>query len=89
MIVIFAGQTLVAHQRRGYRLHVARNLWQDCWQDQRHLRRSLKLLPTSSGVNFINILRPAFTHVDIKSVKKIDNLAAIFTHLGSLRVKAA
>ncbi len=42
----------------------------------------------SPGVNFINILLEAFTLVDPKSVKKIDNLSVIFTHLGSVSVKA-
>jgi len=43
----------------------------------------------TSGVNFINVLGAAFTLVDIKSVKKIDNLTVIFKHLGSASVKAA
>ncbi len=40
------------------------------------------------GVNFINIQRTAFTLVDPKSVKKIDNLTVFFTLLGSASVKA-
>ena len=40
------------------------------------------------GFDFINVLREAFTLVDPKSVKKIDNLTVFFTLLGSLRVKA-
>jgi hypothetical protein len=41
-----------------------------------------------SGVNFINILRTAFTYVDPKRVKKIDNLTVFFTLLRSAWVKA-
>jgi len=39
-------------------------------------------------VNFINVLRAAFTLVGQKSIEKIDNLCVIFTHLGSAHVKA-
>jgi len=40
------------------------------------------------GFNFIDVLRTAFTLVDPKSVKKIDNLTVSFTLLGSASVKA-
>jgi len=40
------------------------------------------------GVNFTNILRAAFTLIDPKRVKKIDNLTVFFTLLRSARVKA-
>jgi hypothetical protein len=43
----------------------------------------------SFGVNFTNVLRTAFTLVDLKSVKKIENLTVFFTLLGSAHVKAA
>jgi hypothetical protein len=39
------------------------------------------------GVNFINILRTAFTIVDPESIKKIDNVTVFLTLLGSGRVK--
>ncbi len=38
---------------------------------------------------FIYILREAFMVIDPESVKKIDNLTVIFTHLGSVHLKAA
>jgi len=37
-----------------------------------------------SGVNFINVLRAAFTLLDPKSVKMIDTLTVFFTLLGTL-----
>ncbi len=37
-----------------------------------------------AGVNFTNVLSAAFTLVDPKSVKMIDNLTVFFTLLGSL-----
>jgi hypothetical protein len=40
------------------------------------------------GVNFTNVLRKAFMHVDPKSIKKIDNLTVFFTLLGSSSEKA-
>ncbi len=56
------------------------------------LSKSFKLVlkesKSRSGVNFINVLCTAFTLVDPKSVKKIDNLTVFFTLLGSARVKA-
>jgi len=43
---------------------------------------------TKPGVNFINIQRTAFTLVDPKSVKKIDdNLTVFLTLLGSASIK--
>jgi len=50
-----------------------------------HRTTLVKLTP---GLNFINVLHTAFTLVDPKSVKKIDNLIVIFTLLGSVSVKA-
>jgi len=47
------------------------------------------LVKLTPGVNFINIQRIAFTLVDPKSVKKIDNLTVFFTLLVYLCVKAA
>ena len=41
------------------------------------------------GVNFTNVLRPAFTHTDPKSAIKLLNLTVFFALLGSARVKAA
>ncbi len=41
----------------------------------------------STGVNFTNILRKAFTLKDPKSVKHIDNLTVFFTLFGSAHVK--
>ncbi len=46
------------------------------------------LMKLSLGVNFTNVLRAAFTLVDPKSVKKIDQLTVFFTLLGSACVKA-
>jgi len=46
------------------------------------------LVTTAPGVDFINVLRTAFTLVDPKSVKKIGNLTVFFTLLGSASVKA-
>jgi len=43
----------------------------------------------SSGVNFINILRAAFTCADTKSAKNTENLTAFFALSGSRCVKAA
>ena len=40
-------------------------------------------------VNFINVLREAFTLADPKSTKKLLNLMVFFALLGSARVKAA
>ncbi len=40
------------------------------------------------GVNFTNVLCKAFTLVDPKSVKKIDNSTVFFTLLESACVKA-
>jgi len=40
------------------------------------------------SVNYINVLREAFTLVDCKIVKKIDNLTVIYMHLGSVRKNA-
>jgi len=51
-----------------------------------------KIILSSSGVNFINVLRAALTHADHKSEKKRldDLLDCLFcAFLGSLRVKAA
>ncbi len=42
-----------------------------------------------SGVNFINILRAAFTRADPESAKKTVKLLVCFTLLGSALVKAA
>ena len=45
--------------------------------------------PTAGpGLNFINVLRTAFTLVDPKSIKKIDDLTVFYTLLGSTGVKA-
>jgi hypothetical protein len=41
------------------------------------------------GVDFINILRTAFTHVGPKSAKKADSLTVFFALLGSGHVKIA
>ncbi len=46
------------------------------------------LVKLTPGVHFINIIRTAFTLVDPKSVKKIDNLNVFPTLLGSGCVKA-
>ena len=43
----------------------------------------------STGVNFTNILRAAFTRSDPKSAIKLLNLTVFFALLGSVRVKAA
>ncbi len=40
------------------------------------------------GLNFINILRTAFTLADPKSVKDTDDLNVFFMLLGSKRIKA-
>jgi len=42
----------------------------------------------SHDVNFINVLRTAFTLEDPKSVKKTVKLSILFTLLGSMSVKA-
>ena len=41
------------------------------------------------GVNFVNVLQAAFTHADLKSIKKTDNLKSFFTLSGSAWLKAA
>jgi len=41
------------------------------------------------GVNFINVLRAAFTRTDPKSVKKTDDLTVFFALLGTAHMKAA
>ena len=41
------------------------------------------------GVNFINVLRAAFTHADPESAKKTVKSSSFFALLGSARVKAA
>ena len=46
----------------------------------------LLLLPS---VNFINVLRAAFTHADPESAKKTVKSSSFFALLGSARVKAA
>ena len=43
----------------------------------------------SSGVNFTNILRAAFTCADPESTIKLLNLTVFFALLGSAQVKAA
>jgi len=42
-----------------------------------------------AGVNFINVLRAAFTGADLKSVKKTVKLSVFFALSGSARSKAA
>jgi len=42
-----------------------------------------------SGLNFINVLREAFTHTDPKSVKDTDDLTVFFTLSWSVSIKAA
>jgi len=54
-----------------------------CW-----LSLQSNLFNMAPGVNFINILCTAFTLVDPKSIKKIDNLNVFLTLLGSGCVKA-
>jgi hypothetical protein len=44
---------------------------------------------TRAGLNFINVLRTAFTLTDPKSVKKTIKWSSMFTLLGSTIVKAA
>ncbi len=45
------------------------------------------LVKSTSGVNFINVLRAAFAHADSKSAKRIDNLMSFLcfcaTHVKS------
>ncbi len=47
------------------------------------------MMCSESCVYFINVSREAIPLVDPKTIKKIDNLSIILTHLGSLLVKAA
>jgi len=58
------------------------------FSSQAPLSEDSEIVPWSPGVNFINILHAAFTLVDPKSIKKIDNLTVIFTILGSSQRKA-
>jgi hypothetical protein len=51
--------------------------------------KKIKLLMSCPRVNFIKILREAFTRADPKSAKRYRWLEWIFTLLGSLCVKAA
>ncbi len=44
---------------------------------------------SSSGVNFIKVLRAAFARADHESTKKTDNLSVFFVHYRSAPVKAA
>jgi hypothetical protein len=44
------------------------------------------LMKLRSGVNFINVLRAAFTLVDPESIKKIENLTVFFTLLESAHI---
>ncbi len=46
------------------------------------------LMKLTPGLNFINVLRTAFTLIDPKRVKKTDDLTVFFTLLGSTSVKA-
>jgi len=46
----------------------------------------MKLRP---GVNFINVLKAAFTLADPKSTKKTDGLTVCFALLGSVLIKAS
>ncbi len=46
------------------------------------------LAKLSPGINFINILREAFTHKDPKSTTKTDNLTVFFVYFGSVRIKS-
>jgi hypothetical protein len=47
------------------------------------------LMKLIAGVVFINVLREAFAHSDLKSAKKPDNLTVFFALLGSASVEAA
>jgi hypothetical protein len=47
------------------------------------------LMKLKSGLNFINILRTAFTHVDPKSIRIQSNPQYFFTLLGSTCAKVA
>jgi len=49
----------------------------------------MKYFQTRIGLNFINILRTAFTIADPKSVKKTVKLLIFFSLSGSTSVKAA
>ncbi len=46
---LFAGEAMVARQGRVPGLHPQRRLRQDRGEDQRHLRRSPRLLPANPG----------------------------------------
>ncbi len=48
-----------------------------------------RLYLQSQGVNFINILGPAFTCADTKSAKNTVNPSVFFTLLGYMRIKVA
>jgi len=43
----------------------------------------------TSGLNFINVLRTAFTRAEPKSIKKDSQAVSLLTLLGSVRTKAA
>jgi len=45
------------------------------------------LVKLSTGVDFTNILCPAFTQTDLKSAKKTDGLTVFFVLLGSAQKK--
>ena len=53
------------------------------------LGRSLMVFTYLPGVNFINILRAAFTRADPKSAKNTVKSSSFFAHLESAIVKAA
>jgi len=50
---------------------------------------TLRFSSSSPGLNFINALRTAFTHLDPKSIKKTVKLSIFITLLGSMGIKAA
>jgi len=60
------------------------------WLRKKSIRWKRPILwKSNAGVNFINVLRAAFTHADTESIKKTDNLIVFFTLLGSAWTTAA
>ena len=59
------------------------------WPNFVIMKRELLFLLRSSGVNFINVLRAAFTCTDPKSAKKTVKSSSFFALSGSSIVKAA
>jgi len=69
----------------------ATNVGKNCHRGEGGVKRNKggvgKVVESTPGVNFINILSTAFALADPESVKKINNLNVFFTLLVSVGVK--